>query len=150
MFPDTSSSKWEVTRNYWWSVALPKTSPHRHNANNTLSCYEGRMSKEKFWNDMDMRKPKYSDINLSEYRYIHLKIYLYRPEFEARATTLRGHCLFFHDKKGCVNRRQCYIILALPVLLLCRTVKLILWSRVFFEMVRVVRVVKNFSPFYWN
>jgi len=38
----------------------------------------GLMSKEKFWNDMDIRKPKYSDINLSEYQSVHLKIHFDR------------------------------------------------------------------------
>jgi len=85
-----------------------------------------------------MRKPKYSDTNLSQYQSDRIKIHVDRPGFEARANAMRGHCLLFHDKKGCVNRRQCYVILALPVLLLYRTVKLILWSRVLFEMVTVV------------
>jgi hypothetical protein len=88
---------------------------------------------------MDMRKLKYSDIKLSQYQSDRLKIHGDRPGFEARATALRGHCLLFHDKKYCVNRCQCYVILALPLLFLYRTVKLILWCRVIFEMVTVVR-----------
>jgi len=58
----------------------------------------GQMSRGKFWNDMDTRKGKFSNLNLSEFQSVLLKIHLHWPGFEVRANFEMPLPLFPREK----------------------------------------------------
>jgi len=115
----TSSSMWEVIFNYRENFAFPKNLISRTQYaqySQWLRLVERvRGNFGAIWTRWNRRVRIYT--YLSEYQCVHLKIHLDRPGFEARANALKGHCLLFHDKKSCMKRSQCYVIIALPVLL---------------------------------